>query len=287
MDSNKIVYGAAKLSNLGEKKAYEILAKLYEFGIREVDTAPSYGESEKYLGKLFRDFPDLLINSKVGCDVDGKFSPLTIQESVYKSLENLEHTRINTLFIHSVPHQRLTPQVLNKISELKQEGLCRTVGYSGDGDNLSTITLNNSEIFDALMFTYNFLDQSNYQIINKGNLKTQLYVKRVLANGVWRKRTLKDLAKELLKRSRGHEEYRLRMKALHAGSLKNGFTSSIDFVQNDFPDAKFLIGVTSIRQCDDLTSYLTAAKHPNAEQILKLKKAYADASEKHNWDPVT
>lgn len=287
MNPQKIVYGAAKISNLDGKEAYKILSKLYENGIREVDTAPSYGESEKYLGKLIRDFPDLVINSKVGSDSNGNLSPKSIKQSVYNSLQNIQGSSINVLFVHSVPHQQITPEILEVLKELKREGLCNAIGYSGDGDDLSALVLRSIKDIDAWMFTYNILDQSNLQTLNKKSISSQLYVKRVLANGVWRKRTPRDIAKDILGRPRGHDEYRHRLAEMYPEGLEDGHTRSINFVRENFPNAKYLFGISSVRQSEELISYLKGTRMSHSGETSETKCTYDRASEKFNWKPVT
>lgn len=287
MDANKVVYGAAKISTLVNSNVYKILTKLYENDITEIDTAPSYDDSEKRLGELINDFSRFKINSKVGLNLEGKFDCTTIRESVYNSIDNLNIDSLNVLFIHSVPYELLTAPAFEALKQLKAEGLFRELGYSGDGSDLSAVIANNSEDLQSLMFSYNFLDQSNLDTLNNKKIGQNLYVKRVLANGVWRKRTSRDVMKDLLGLTRGHDEYRRRLRHLYPHGIKNGYSLSIDFVQKNIPEAKYLIGITSIEQCDELLSYLAEPELVESTINGEMSKRYREHALNSTFNPVT
>lgn len=287
MEGSKLVYGAAKISSIDKSSAYKILDKLYENNVREIDTAPTYEASEKHLGDLIHDFSRFKINSKVGADSKGNFDSTTIKESVYKSLENLKVNSLNVLFIHSVPYSLLNDSAFEALNNLKDEGLYKKLGYSGDGTNLHSLLARNTAEIQSLMFSYNFLDQSNLEIINEGTVGTSHYVKRVLANGVWKKRNPRDITKDLLGLTRGHDEYRNRFKILYPHGLKNAYSLSIDFVQRNIPEAKYLIGITSLKQCNNLLAYLTKPEFMDLKKLEEMSETYKAISSNYNFNSVT
>ena len=146
MVADKFVYGAAKASNLSYKLAYKVVSKLYEHGLREMDTAPSYGNSESLIGSMQQDFPDLRINTKVGLDEKGAFTSDHIKRSAYRSLKNLKVDTINTLFIHSVQTGGISDSSLMALKLLKEQGVCKQIAYSGDGKDLQW-ALKNQKLF--------------------------------------------------------------------------------------------------------------------------------------------
>jgi aryl-alcohol dehydrogenase-like predicted oxidoreductase len=284
---NQFVYGAAKASDLSKNVAKEVMSKLYEHGLREIDTAPSYGNSEILIGAMQQDFPNLRINTKVGLDSNGAFTPDHIKQSAYRSLENLRIDSINTLFIHSVPYKGISSAALNAVQELKQEGICKEIGYSGDGEDLLWSLKKVEKDFDAIMFTYNFLDQVNLRNLITDNNEPKIYVKRVLANGVWQRRTSKDYIKDLLGRSRGHDEYRDRMKKLYPRGVTDGYVASIDFVRESLPDAKYLIGISKPEQCNRLIDYLKFSRDLAPIDQNNFKQIFIDYSRDTYLGPVT
>ena len=64
----------------------------------------------------------------------------------------------------------------------QNSGLIRGVGYSGDNSDLVE---SKDEIFDAYMFTHNYMDRSNIPFLLSDSSKKQIYLKRVLANAPW------------------------------------------------------------------------------------------------------
>lgn len=287
MSKNSFVFGAAKIANLSESIGYEIVSMLYENNVTEIDTAPSYGGSETLIGKIHRDFPNLEINSKVGLDSSNAFTSTQIKRSVYQSLERLQISSLNTLFIHSVPSDYVNSSVVEALVELKKEKVCRKIGYSGDGDNLLRIVQNQTVMLDAIMFTYNFLDQYNRELVGGRDIPEDVYIKRVLANGVWRSRTLKDCAKDLTGKTRGHEEYRRRMKRMYPYGIERGYISSINFVREAFPSAKYLVGISNFDQCKQLIDFIGKAEEPNRIANKKHEKTFFEETQNTHLAPLT
>jgi aryl-alcohol dehydrogenase-like predicted oxidoreductase len=285
MDDRNYVYGSAKISTIEPSSMYEFLVKIYASGIREIDTAPSYSDSELILGRYLHELPTIAINTKIGLDFNNEISPKYVRESLFRSLERLRLTKIHTLFLHSLPSSLVTDEIFATLQELKAERLCDAIAYSGDGINLQNLTLKSKYEFDSLMFTFNFLDQSNMKIIDQLEYKCHLYLKRVLANSVWRPRTSRDYLKELLGRSRGHEEYRRRFKVIFPDGLRNGYDASLDFVRNEYPYAKYVLGMSNLKQCEDFNHYIRMQSQPNLDLIRIMKQEYLrhDAE----FEPVT
>jgi len=104
---NKIIIGTWGLSgdfgNISLSNIEELLNYAYHCGIKEFDTAPSYGNGfmEFCLGKFFYNFPDIKINTKVGnLPFYGKTFELdNIKRSVGESVGRLNGLKINILFL--------------------------------------------------------------------------------------------------------------------------------------------------------------------------------------------
>lgn len=287
MDGRNFVYGAAKLASLELNTANELLSRIYNLGIREIDTAPSYDNSELLLGRIIHQFPGIKINTKVGLNSENKINPTSIRESVNKSLERLQIPKINTLFVHSIPSHLLNEEIFSSFADLKKNNLCDAIAYSGDGLDLQNLIHNCSFKFDSFMFTYNFLDQSNSKIVSFYDSSSKLYIKRVLGNSVWRKRTPKDIVKDLLGYSRGHDEYRRRMNELYPRGIKNGYAAALDFVRSDFPLAKYVIGISNLNQCKDFNRYLNDQSEPDITLMEIMKQVYQDTTGEVEYQPIT
>ena len=70
--TSKIIIGTWPLSGdygkIDYAKIKDVLEYCYESGIREFDSAPNYGNGviEKYLGIIFENRTDVLVNTKMG-----------------------------------------------------------------------------------------------------------------------------------------------------------------------------------------------------------------------------
>ena len=287
MSKNSFVFGSAKIANLPESIGYQIVSMLYENNVTEIDTAPSYGGSEALIGKIHRDFPNLKINSKVGLDSSNAFTSTQIKRSVYQSLERLQISSINTLFIHSVPSEYVNSSAFEALADLKKERVCNKIGYSGDGDDLLKIVQNQTIKLDAIMFTFNFLDQCNRALVGGEDIPGDVYIKRVLANGVWRRRTPKDCTKDLMGRTRGHEEYRRRMKKMYPYGIERGYQSSINFVRGAFPGAKYIVGVSNLKQCKELIDFMGKAEEPDNVASKKHEEIFFEETQNTYLAPLT
>ncbi len=127
-------YGIAnKSGKVPYEKAREIVAFALESGINAFDTAPSYGDGEKVLGKIFADLggkeEDIFISDKISSVPEG-ISPAEAQEfirgSVLDSLKRLGFSRISLC----LSHQEKDAYRMDAILKLREEGLIRMGGAS-------------------------------------------------------------------------------------------------------------------------------------------------------------
>lgn len=139
MSKNKIVIGTWPLSgDLGAvdlSSIEKILLTAYDHGLREFDTAPSYGNGfmEFCLGKVFKNKKDVKINTKVGnIPFEGKsFSIENIKKSVEQSLKRLNVQKINVLFFHN-PRKDVESysELVRFLEDLKSSGIIEHTGLS-------------------------------------------------------------------------------------------------------------------------------------------------------------
>ncbi len=139
MSKNKIVIGTWPLSgDLGAvalSSIEKILLTAYDHGLREFDTAPSYGNGfmEFCMGKVFKNKKDVKINTKAGnIPFKGKsFNIENIKKSVEQSLKRLNIKRINVLFLHN-PRKDVESygELIRFLEELKSSGIIEHTGLS-------------------------------------------------------------------------------------------------------------------------------------------------------------
>ena len=177
--------GALAVSD-GDAEA--VLRAAIDCGMRVFDTAPSYGASEERIGRLFARSPHLreevVLVTKGGYGVPGiaDWTPEALTRGAALALGRLHTDRLDVFLLHSCPPR---DDLLDTLARLKEAGLVRAVGYSGDGDGLAWAA--RTEAFDVLECSVNLVDQRALErdvplavASGKGIL-----AKRSLANAAW------------------------------------------------------------------------------------------------------
>lgn len=137
--SNLILGTASLLSGYGvssrtQKKTNleieQLLRGAQELGINRFDTAPTYGEAEKFLGSLLDKTVDLQISTKLGASETK--SEKQIRTSIGKSLKRLKIDTIETLYLHDESNllQEDGEELFGILQKLVSDGLVREVGVS-------------------------------------------------------------------------------------------------------------------------------------------------------------
>jgi aryl-alcohol dehydrogenase-like predicted oxidoreductase len=109
----------------------EILEIAQVHGVKIVDTAFAYGDSEKVIGKLNKNsfeviskLPDL---SKIKFSEDYK----EISNLLHKSLENTNQKQLHAYLLHSIDNLKFNGQSLwSQMQDFKEQGFTKKIGYS-------------------------------------------------------------------------------------------------------------------------------------------------------------
>jgi aryl-alcohol dehydrogenase-like predicted oxidoreductase len=123
-------YGIAQKKNLELAQIEEILLFAQANNLNHFDTANSYGNSQKILGRLLEYSNPVQIDSKIGNQECGTVE--SILESVQKSLRELKIDKLSTLYLHDAnsllgDNKSSTKNGLTKILEM---GLADHIGVS-------------------------------------------------------------------------------------------------------------------------------------------------------------
>ena len=144
-----LIFGGASISgrsggygfgDISDREAMDLLCFSYEKGIRLFDSAPVYGwgESERRIGKAFRNREDVFVISKAGVTwdnfrrIDMTNEPKVVQNMLEESLRNLGRDVIDLYMVHWPDERvdiRCTLEVFLKAKErgmIKHIGLCNT-----------------------------------------------------------------------------------------------------------------------------------------------------------------
>ncbi|SEW16224.1 aldo/keto reductase [Natrinema salifodinae] len=158
-----------------EEDAIEMLQYAVDQGITYFDTGDVYGHgrSEELVGQALSEVRDeVTIATKVGYDfynnpqaghgeLPKEMEPAYLREAVEESLDRLGVDSVDVLQLHNADVEEITPDVLELLDELEEEGkidargvaLGPSIGWLAEGDFAI------EEEFDSVQLVWNMLEQ--------------------------------------------------------------------------------------------------------------------------------
>jgi aryl-alcohol dehydrogenase-like predicted oxidoreductase len=286
--SSRITIGGGRFTHLEQKKVSKLVDLAFELGIRRIDTAPSYPESEKKIGQAIKGFKDFQITTKVRPAPGVTLNADAIKKSVQKSLIDLGLDEVECIYLHSVSPQHCDDSVFSSLVELKEAGVTKQIGVCADNDELGYYFQLGT--FDQFMASFSILDQSNkktIELIRKDD-ESRLTIKRSVANGVWRsdiKASALNLYRSLRKEKDHSELLSYRNRHLEMSKELGIRLTGLDYMQfifSEFKSANILIGTNSpehleqFRKVEELPA-LNLELHEQIRNVFekKVKKQWS------------
>ena len=152
---------------LSERNAVRLLHAAIDSGINFFDTARMYGNSERIMGKAFKDRRDQVVLStkcrhlrdSQGNLPSGPKLREIIETSLYESLEVLQTNYVEIFMLHQADIGILeNDEILTIFSKLKKEGLFRAAGVSTYTPEETKKAIDVS-IWDMIQLPFNLMDQ--------------------------------------------------------------------------------------------------------------------------------
>jgi aryl-alcohol dehydrogenase-like predicted oxidoreductase len=163
--SSATLFGGAALGNVTQAEAERTLDRLLEYGVNHIDTANSYGESEKRIGPwLAGRRQDFFLATKTG-----ERTYQGAREHLARSLDLLRTDHIDLWQMHHL----VDPQewevamgpggALEAFVEAKAQGLVRFLGVTGHGVTIAEMHRRSLERydFDSVLLPYNVVMMQN------------------------------------------------------------------------------------------------------------------------------
>ncbi|RQG89103.1 aldo/keto reductase [Natrarchaeobius halalkaliphilus] len=169
------VVGTDWWGDRSEDDAIEMIRYAVDRGITYFDTGDVYGHgrSEELIGRALTDVRDeVTVATKVGYDfynnpqaghgeLPKEMDPEYLRKAVERSLERLEMDSIDVLQLHNANVEEITPDILELLDELEEEGIIHatglalgpSIGWLAEGD------LAIEEEFDSVQLVWNVLEQ--------------------------------------------------------------------------------------------------------------------------------
>lgn len=178
---------------LSEEKAIELLQSALESGINFFDTARMYGNSERIMGKAFKNRRnEIVLASKCVhlLDGEGKLPPNNqlkgiIEKSLNESLEALQTDYIDLYMLHQATIDILENEEILKIfSDLKSQGLFKVTGVSSYTNEVSKKTIDTA-FWNMIQLPFNLMDQRQGELFDEAQQKgVGVVVRSVLLKGL-------------------------------------------------------------------------------------------------------
>lgn len=163
--SSRTIFGAAALSRVTQAAADRALETALAHGVNHVDTAASYGHSERLLGPwMDRHRGDLFLATKTG-----ERTKAAARDELHRSLERLRTDHVDLWQLHNLVDERewavaLGPGgALEAAVEARAEGLVRFIGVTGHGVEVAARHRASLErfAFDSVLLPYSFVMMQN------------------------------------------------------------------------------------------------------------------------------
>lgn len=139
--------GPATYGAVAREEALATIHATVAQGINYLDTAPNYGEAERFIGDALRSRPTAAtgrrcyVGTKCGEHVrpvsDGgppvlarDFSRAALRESLERSRQRLGVDRLDLVYLHSLSREELADDPLGLLVELREEGVIERTGVS-------------------------------------------------------------------------------------------------------------------------------------------------------------
>jgi predicted aldo/keto reductase-like oxidoreductase len=166
--SSRAIFGAAALWGAEtDEQVAPVLDLLLKHGVNHIDTAASYGRSERRVGAWMPAHRDkfFLATKTNERTYDGAWA------QIRKSLERLRTDHVDLLQLHNLVDEQEWAQALGPggaleaAIEAREQGLTRFIGVTGHGVTVAAMHMRSLERFpfDSVLLPYNYAMMQNAQ----------------------------------------------------------------------------------------------------------------------------
>lgn len=185
-------FGAGQIGSphLSESQVESLLGHATDLGITFFDTARSYDESERRLGRFLKRRRDaVVVATKVGYGIPGHadWSYEAVRLGIDEALTTLGTDVLDVVFLHSCSiHELKWGEAIRALHDAKAQGKIRAAGYSGENEALGWAV--ESGGFDVVECSVNLCDQRSiaWQVDLADKRGIGVVAKRPIANAPWR-----------------------------------------------------------------------------------------------------
>lgn len=157
--SSRVIFGAAALGAMSPQRADATVRLAFDRGVNHIDTAASYGESERLLAPFLAEHRrDVFLATKTG-----ERTATAARRQLERSLERLGVDQVDLVQLHNLVEPDELDQVhraggaLEALVAAREEGLVRFIGVTGHGLRIARAHLTSLERFpfDSVLLPWN------------------------------------------------------------------------------------------------------------------------------------
>ncbi len=263
--ANKLVLGGAQIGldygvsnttgKISRGATEKILAQARLSGVTEIDTAPSYGDSEAVLGSF--DLAGFGVSTKLSTFDHSQSPKAWVSSSVRKSLKDLRIEKLSCVYFHDVADLLGVngPSLVDELLNLKSEGIVERVGISIYGpeqlDKLMPLG-----IIDTVQAPFSIVDrriQESGWLEYFNNNSISFYARSIFLQGLLLMHhsetpTFFNPWKVML------QKWSMTLRQLNTTALE----VCLSFVMNQPEEFKVIVGVQSAEELEDILEIASA-----------------------------
>jgi len=236
-------------------KSIEMLEFAYLNGIRSIDTAAAYGDSETLIGNWIEIYKhnDLYITTKIPSISNANILKDDIsdyiEEQVYSSFERLKVKKLDNIMVHDYSDLVHYGEIIVKVlTKLKDKGYVKNIGCSIY--DLESIDIFSRYTFDTIQFPASIFNQSileSDQLIKLKEKNVKTFVRSIFVQGLVFMNPIK-LPKDLA----GIKDYLMQLIEISCNYKLTISEIAISYLLNHESIDSIVFGVDSINQLKEI-----------------------------------
>lgn len=164
-----------------KEEVKNILEEASRNGVKTIDTARAYGNSEEVLGQSGVHEFDVVTKLN-----PTEFHRVSVNEQVQNSLQKLNVEHLYGVLFHNAESALTNPDAVNRLEKLKEDGLVKKIGYSLYTPEELNKLLDNYSVPDIIQVPFNILDKRfEAQLVRLHNEGVEIHTRSTFLQGLF------------------------------------------------------------------------------------------------------
>lgn len=143
------------------EQAFEILEFAFDNGIKVLDTAEAYGNSQEIIGRFQKESPNKKFQIITKLASNAEVAPEKLISHIAHNCKVLNSDQLFGYMFHNYPNFKAREDLYDKLLLAKKKGLVSKAGISLYGNNEIEDILNNYDGFDFIQIPFNLFDNDS------------------------------------------------------------------------------------------------------------------------------